>query len=107
MRCSTLLAILTGVLLYLVLGAVVFRSLEAQQEEEKYTELQKMRRNFLLNFTCIGPDNLQELIEVEQSSSLPNFPFAILHLAGKRTDFSVTVLNNQLLFFSVFIIRLL
>lgn len=81
MRCSTLLAILAGVLLYLVLGALVFCALEAQQEEDKYTELQKMRQNFLLNFTCIGPDNLQDLIEVEQSSSFSNFPFARLHLA--------------------------
>lgn len=67
MRCSTLLAILTGVLLYLVLGAVVFRALEAQQEEDKYIQLQDLRRNFLLNFTCIGPENLQSLIEVAKS----------------------------------------
>lgn len=67
MRCSTLLAILTGVLLYLVLGAVVFRALEAQQEEDKYIQLQDLRRNFLLNFTCIGPQNLQDLIEVAKS----------------------------------------
>lgn len=67
MRCSTLLAILTGVLLYLVLGAVVFRALEAQQEEDKYIQLQDLRRNFLLNFTCIGPENLQDLIEVTKS----------------------------------------
>lgn len=64
MRCSTLLAILTGVLLYLVLGAVVFRALEAHQEEDKYIQMQDLRRNFLLNFTCIGPENLQSLIEV-------------------------------------------
>lgn len=68
MRCSTLLAILTGVLLYLVLGAVVFRALEAQQEEDKYTQLQDLRRSFLFNFTCIGPENLQNLIEVAESS---------------------------------------
>ncbi|KAM9348365.1 LOW QUALITY PROTEIN: potassium channel subfamily K member 4 [Symphorus nematophorus] len=63
MRCSTLLAILTGVLLYLVLGAVVFRALEAPREEDKYMQLQDTRRDFLLNFTCVGPDNLQELIQ--------------------------------------------
>uniref|UniRef100_A0A3Q1H1I3 Potassium two pore domain channel subfamily K member 4 n=1 Tax=Acanthochromis polyacanthus TaxID=80966 RepID=A0A3Q1H1I3_9TELE len=40
MRCSTLLAILTGVLLYLVLGAVVFRALEAPREEGKHMQLQ-------------------------------------------------------------------
>uniref|UniRef100_A0A3Q3LHR0 Potassium channel subfamily K member 4 n=1 Tax=Mastacembelus armatus TaxID=205130 RepID=A0A3Q3LHR0_9TELE len=63
MRCSTLLAIFTGVLLYLVLGAVVFRALEAPQEEGKHMQLQDTRRVFLLNFTCIDPDNLQTFIE--------------------------------------------
>nr|XP_057933594.1 potassium channel subfamily K member 4 [Doryrhamphus excisus] len=63
MRCSTLLAILTGVLLYLVLGAVVFRALEAQREEGKHMQLQGTCRDFLMNFTCVSPDNLQALIE--------------------------------------------
>ncbi|XP_037323517.2 potassium channel subfamily K member 4 [Pungitius pungitius] len=63
MRCSTLLGILTGVLLYLVLGAVVFRSLEAPREEGKHMDLQEARRDFLLNFTCMGPDDLQTFIE--------------------------------------------
>lgn len=66
MRCSTLLGILTGVLLYLVLGAVVFRALEAPREEGKHNQLQETRRDFLVNFTCVGPDNLQGLIEVQQ-----------------------------------------
>ncbi|TNN56019.1 hypothetical protein EYF80_033735 [Liparis tanakae] len=65
MRCSTLLGILTGVLLYLVLGAVVFRSLEAPREEGKHMQLQDTRRDFLLNFTCMGKDDLQTLIEVQ------------------------------------------
>ncbi|XP_041864496.1 potassium channel subfamily K member 4 [Melanotaenia boesemani] len=63
MRCSTLLIILTGVLLYLVLGAVVFRALEAPREESKHTHLQDMRRDFLLNFSCIDSENLGALIE--------------------------------------------
>lgn len=63
MRCSTLLGILTGVLLYLVLGAVVFRALETPREEGKHMQLQDARRDFLNNFTCVSPDNLQELIE--------------------------------------------
>lgn len=73
MRCSTLLGIFTGVLLYLVLGAVVFRALEAPREEDEHMQLQDTRRNFLLNFTCVGSDNLQDLIEVEQSESLSSF----------------------------------
>uniref|UniRef100_I3J041 Potassium channel subfamily K member 4 n=1 Tax=Oreochromis niloticus TaxID=8128 RepID=I3J041_ORENI len=63
MRCSTLLAILTGVLLYLVLGAVVFRALEAPQEEGVHMKLQDTRRDFLLNFSCVDSDKLQVLIE--------------------------------------------
>uniref|UniRef100_A0A3Q0S7W6 Potassium channel subfamily K member 4 n=1 Tax=Amphilophus citrinellus TaxID=61819 RepID=A0A3Q0S7W6_AMPCI len=63
MRCSTLLAILTGVLLYLVLGAVVFRALEAPQEEGVHMKLQDTRRDFLLNFSCVDSDKLQILIE--------------------------------------------
>ncbi|XP_029923975.1 potassium channel subfamily K member 4 [Myripristis murdjan] len=63
MRCSTLLAILTGVLLYLVLGALVFRTLEAPHEEGQHMQLQDTRRDFLSNFTCVNPDNLQALIE--------------------------------------------
>lgn len=65
MRCSTLLSILTGVLLYLVLGAVVFRSLEAPQEQVKHLQLQDVRQGFLLNFTCVDADNLQDFIEVQ------------------------------------------
>ncbi|XP_069002979.1 potassium channel subfamily K member 4 [Embiotoca jacksoni] len=63
MRCSTLLGICTGVLLYLVLGAVVFRALEAPREEGKHMQLLDTRRDFLLNFSCVGSDNLQALIE--------------------------------------------
>lgn len=78
MRCSTLLGILMGVLLYLVLGAVVFRALEAPREEVEHMQLQDTRRDFLLNFTCVGPENLQDLIEVNQSeSSLSSFYFGI------------------------------
>lgn len=67
MRCSTLLGILTGVLLYLILGAVVFRALEAPREEGQHLQLLDTRRDFLSNFTCVGPHNLQVLIEVKNT----------------------------------------
>ncbi|XP_064835267.1 potassium channel subfamily K member 4-like [Oncorhynchus masou masou] len=63
MRCSTLLCILAGVLLYLVLGAVVFQALEAPREQDQHTQLQDTRRSFLENYTCVSPDILQALIE--------------------------------------------
>ncbi|XP_035382620.1 potassium channel subfamily K member 4 [Electrophorus electricus] len=63
MRCSTLLAILTAVLLYLVMGALVFRTLEGPHEEGNHIRLQDTRREFLLNYTCMSPESLQELIE--------------------------------------------
>ncbi|XP_047462142.1 potassium channel subfamily K member 4 [Mugil cephalus] len=63
MRCSTLIGILTGVLLYLVLGAVVFRALEAPSEEETHSQLQSKRQEFLMNFSCVDSEELQLLIE--------------------------------------------
>ncbi|KAF0038137.1 hypothetical protein F2P81_008621 [Scophthalmus maximus] len=63
MRCTTVLAILTGVLLYLVLGAVVFRALEAPREEGVHVMLQHALQDFLVNFTCVDKDNLQSLVE--------------------------------------------
>ncbi|XP_055020332.1 potassium channel subfamily K member 4 [Boleophthalmus pectinirostris] len=63
MRCSTLLAILTGVLLYLVLGAVVFRALETPREEGKHLQLQRAKRDFLSNFTCVDYENLEKFIK--------------------------------------------
>uniref|UniRef100_A0A3B4C2K1 Potassium channel domain-containing protein n=1 Tax=Pygocentrus nattereri TaxID=42514 RepID=A0A3B4C2K1_PYGNA len=66
MRCSTLLAILTAVLLYLVMGALVFNTLEAPFEEDKYNtllhSLQESSVEFLYSYTCVSPDNLQEFL---------------------------------------------
>ncbi|XP_013871890.1 potassium channel subfamily K member 4 [Austrofundulus limnaeus] len=67
MRCSTLLAIFTGVILYLVLGAVVFQSLEAPLEEDEYmsllSSLQNKSTHFLLNNSCIDPEMLQNFLQ--------------------------------------------
>ncbi|KAG9351565.1 hypothetical protein JZ751_022816 [Albula glossodonta] len=62
MRCSTLIAILIGVLLYLVLGALVFRTLEAPREEGQHNDLDDYRNSFLENYTCVTPEGLQTLI---------------------------------------------
>lgn len=71
MRCSTLLAIFTGVILYLVLGAVVFQSLEAPLEEEEYmsllSSLQNKSTHFLLNNSCIDPEMLQNFLQVQHA----------------------------------------
>ena len=64
MRCSTLVFMLCGVLLYLCLGAVVFRTLEVPREEGQHMQLHDTRRAFLENYTCVSPDILQALIEV-------------------------------------------
>ncbi|XP_061596937.1 potassium channel subfamily K member 4 [Cololabis saira] len=63
MRCSTLLVIFTFVLLYLVLGAVVFRALEAPEEENKHYLLQISHESFLSNFSCVDLESLERLIE--------------------------------------------
>ncbi|XP_057215787.1 potassium channel subfamily K member 4 isoform X2 [Triplophysa rosa] len=62
MHCSTLLIVLTGVLLYLVMGALVFNAIEAPYEESHHNELQTIRNEFLGNYTCVDQDHLEVLI---------------------------------------------
>ncbi|KAJ3587547.1 hypothetical protein NHX12_011144 [Muraenolepis orangiensis] len=49
MRRLTLLALLVGVMLYLAMGALVFRTLEAPQENQAYALLLEVREKFLSN----------------------------------------------------------
>uniref|UniRef100_A0A8C6LWA1 Potassium two pore domain channel subfamily K member 4 n=1 Tax=Nothobranchius furzeri TaxID=105023 RepID=A0A8C6LWA1_NOTFU len=67
MRCSTLLAIFTGVLLYLVLGAVVFRALETPFEEDEHTNLLKTLNikslDFQFNNSCVDFEDLQKFLQ--------------------------------------------
>ncbi|KAJ8246968.1 hypothetical protein GJAV_G00257300 [Gymnothorax javanicus] len=83
MRCSTLLAILTGVLLYLVLGALVFRNLEAPEERRQYHQLERIRRIFLDNNSCVSPEHLQLFLqEVDKAIGAGVDP------ASNSTDFN-------------------
>ncbi|XP_055035197.1 potassium channel subfamily K member 4 isoform X2 [Misgurnus anguillicaudatus] len=63
MQCSTLFIVLTGVLLYLVMGALVFNALEAPYEESHHVLLQNARQEFLGNYTCVSPEHLAMLID--------------------------------------------
>ncbi|KAJ8405142.1 hypothetical protein AAFF_G00321330 [Aldrovandia affinis] len=83
MRCSTLLAILTGVLLYLVLGALVFQTMEAQEERSQHHQLHSARLDFLRNHSCVSPDGLQTLIK-----EVANAIGAGVDPTGNSSDFS-------------------
>ncbi|XP_016428555.1 potassium channel subfamily K member 4-like [Sinocyclocheilus rhinocerous] len=63
MHGSTLIFILIGVLLYLIMGALVFNALEAPNEEVHHVELQATRQEFLGSYTCVNPENLSYLID--------------------------------------------
>ncbi|KAI7801589.1 potassium channel subfamily K member 4 [Triplophysa rosa] len=63
MRNSTLLTILAAVLLYLVLGALVFGWLESSREEWAHRELLTSRMAFLQNHSCVNPYILTEFTE--------------------------------------------
>ncbi|XP_066501359.1 potassium channel subfamily K member 4 [Hoplias malabaricus] len=67
MRCSTLLAVLTAVLLYLVMGALVFNALEAPVEENEYKalvqKLENIRSDFLYSYACVSYESLQTFLE--------------------------------------------
>ncbi|KAK1804139.1 hypothetical protein P4O66_020178 [Electrophorus voltai] len=63
MRCSTLVMILAAVLLYLVMGALVFGWLEASREEWAYGQLLNSRLAFLNNHTCVQENSLSEFTQ--------------------------------------------
>ncbi|TRY90098.1 hypothetical protein DNTS_031596 [Danionella cerebrum] len=63
MRCATLLSVLAAVLLYLVLGALVFGWLEAPSEERAHRELLASQSSFLQNHTCVAPHSLSQFTQ--------------------------------------------
>lgn len=64
MRSTTLLALLALVLIYLVLGALVFRSLEQPLEQQAQRELGEVREKFLRTHPCVSDGDLGLLIKV-------------------------------------------
>ncbi|XP_058253997.1 potassium channel subfamily K member 4 isoform X2 [Hemibagrus wyckioides] len=63
MRCSTLLTILAAVLLYLVIGALVFGWLEASKEKQAYEKLHESRRFFLNTHNCVQESSLSDFTQ--------------------------------------------
>uniref|UniRef100_A0A674CK11 Potassium two pore domain channel subfamily K member 4 n=1 Tax=Salmo trutta TaxID=8032 RepID=A0A674CK11_SALTR len=61
MRCPTLLALLAGVMLYLVMGALVFRNLESPKESKEHEKLLCTTRDFLGNHSCVTPTSVLSL----------------------------------------------
>uniref|UniRef100_A0A3Q2QSK8 Potassium two pore domain channel subfamily K member 4 n=1 Tax=Fundulus heteroclitus TaxID=8078 RepID=A0A3Q2QSK8_FUNHE len=53
MRCTTLTTLLTGVMLYLGMGALVFVTLETPKESEAHVNLLKAKQEFLINNSCV------------------------------------------------------
>lgn len=64
MRCTTLLALLTGVILYLVMGALIFSTLEAPDESQAYKDLLAIKHMFLDSKTCVTELDFHKLVKV-------------------------------------------
>lgn len=64
MRCTTLLALLSGVILYLVMGALVFSTLETPNESLAYQDLLATKHTFLDNKTCVTELDFHKLVKV-------------------------------------------
>lgn len=73
MHGSTLIFVLIGMLLYLIMGALVFNALEAPNEEAHHVALQATREVFLDSYTCVNPENLSYLIDVSIVASYDYF----------------------------------
>ncbi|KAM6923431.1 uncharacterized protein kcnk4a [Xenentodon cancila] len=63
MRCTTLTALLTGVMLYLGMGALVFVTLETPKESAAHEELLKTKQDFLINNSCVTEMHFHKLLK--------------------------------------------
>ncbi|XP_022071107.1 potassium channel subfamily K member 4 [Acanthochromis polyacanthus] len=63
MRCSTLTTLLTGVTLYLVMGALVFLTLETPGESLAHKNLLQTQENFLGNNSCVTELDFDKLVK--------------------------------------------
>lgn len=64
MRCTTLLALLLGVMIYVGLGALVFSTLEEAQERTAYHNLLATKEAFLQNNSCVTEVEINRLVKV-------------------------------------------
>uniref|UniRef100_A0A8C4QYJ6 Potassium channel, subfamily K, member 2a n=1 Tax=Eptatretus burgeri TaxID=7764 RepID=A0A8C4QYJ6_EPTBU len=63
MRWQTVLSIFVGVLVYLVVGALVFQQLEQPYEKQQRVDLASEKLGFLLEHSCVEEHKLIALIE--------------------------------------------
>nr|XP_049600430.1 potassium channel subfamily K member 5 isoform X1 [Syngnathus scovelli] len=63
MRCTTVLALLFGVVLYLGMGALVFQNLEASEESNKFQQLLVAKNDFLSNHSCVSEREFYKLVK--------------------------------------------
>ncbi|XP_029964314.1 potassium channel subfamily K member 4 [Salarias fasciatus] len=63
MRCTTLTALLLGVMLYLVMGALVFLTLETPKETSEHERFLQKKKDFLVNNTCVTELDFHTLVK--------------------------------------------
>lgn len=63
MRCTTLLALLLGVMIYVGLGALVFSTLEEPQERTAYNNLLAAKEDILQNHSCVSEVEFKRLVK--------------------------------------------
>uniref|UniRef100_A0A3Q0SZT4 Potassium channel, subfamily K, member 4a n=1 Tax=Amphilophus citrinellus TaxID=61819 RepID=A0A3Q0SZT4_AMPCI len=68
MQCTTLTTLLVGVMLYLVMGAFVFVTLEKPKESQAHKNLLKTKQDFLINNSCVTELDFHKLVKVLMSA---------------------------------------
>ncbi|XP_041846058.1 potassium channel subfamily K member 4 isoform X2 [Melanotaenia boesemani] len=63
MRCTTLTTLLTGVMLYLGMGALVFVTLETPKESAAHEHLLRTKQDFLINNSCVTELDFHRLVK--------------------------------------------
>ncbi|XP_033829639.2 potassium channel subfamily K member 4 [Periophthalmus magnuspinnatus] len=68
MRCTTLSALLVGVMIYVGLGALIFSTLEESQEREAYDKLRDIVENITKHYSCFSKLQFEEVVKLVMSA---------------------------------------
>lgn len=74
MRCTTLTTLLVGVMLYLVMGAFVFVTLEKPTETLAHEKLLETKKKFLMKNYCVNESDFHELVQVSVDTVRHYYP---------------------------------
>lgn len=91
MRWKTVLTVFLLVVLYLIMGAMVFKALEQPRENSQKLAILSQKLQFLIDHPCVNSTELEELVKVRQGTHMVTH---FTHIANVAIIIDAIVLLN-------------